>query len=676
MNSLRAIRFARSSVVGVATIAGLMTWLALASCVVAEQPRSLSPAFEKGRAFWCFQPIKDCKPPVLNDSCGRRNEIDDFIFARLEANHLNPSPPASRIDLVRRVYFDVTGLPPSPEQIKTFLDDNRPDAYERLVDQLLASPHFGERAAQHWLDVVRYGESEGFEYDRHIPGAWRYRDYVVSSFNQDKPFDRFVTEQVAGDEIAPGNEECESAAVFHRLGPVRRNAGNQNVAAARNEVLTERTDIVGNAFLGLTLGCARCHDHKFDPILQKDYYSLQAYLAATEEHDVLLASDEVKQEFEAKKQAITNRITELTAAQKAKGADVAKIKAEIKKLNESFPPNPPTIPSVRNDFEHRTEIHVLRRGIWENKGDLASPRPPTVMVSESVTELSADDPTPRTKLAKWLTDPANPLTARVIVNRIWQSHFGQGIVRTSNNFGINGERPTHPELLDYLATRLVQNGWRLKPLHRQILLSSAYRQSSHTEPDVNVTKIDADNRLLWRFPRRRLSAEEIRDSMLCAAGQLNPAIGGPSVMLPVDAELMHQLYTPSQWKTAKDPSELRRRSIYLFAKRNLHLPFMESFDQPALSTSCGRRESTTHAPQTLELLNGRMTNELAEGLAKRLEADCGSDKQRLITEAYELTQGRPATPKEIELGTRFLEGQPTREFALAIFNLNGFLYVQ
>jgi hypothetical protein len=299
-----------------------------------------------------------------------------------------------------------------------------------------------------------------------------------------------------------------------------------------------------------------------------------------------------------------------------------------------------------------------------------------VLVGDSIPELSPNEPDPRTKLARWLTDARNPLTPRVIVNRIWQDHFGLGIVRTANNFGVNGERPTHPELLDYLAAELIANGWHLKPLHRLILLSSAYRQSSRVALDPADARIDPDDRLLWRFPKRRLSAEEIRDAMLAAAGELNLAIGGPSVMLPVDPELTHQLYKPSQWEVSSDPQQQHRRSIYLIAKRNLRLPFMESFDQPALTTSCSRRESTTHAPQALELLNGTLANDLADDLAHRLESDCGGRKDRMIDEAYQLTMGRAPTTQERKLALRFLQDQPAKEFALALFNLNGFLYVE
>jgi uncharacterized protein DUF1553/uncharacterized protein DUF1549 len=631
---------------------------------------------KEAREFWCFRVVADPVVPAVKDGKWCRNSVDRFVLAKLEERGLRPGAEASRGELVRRVYFDVTGLPPTPGEVKAFVEDPAADAYERLVDRLLASPHFGERAAQHWLDVVRYAESEGFEYDRHLPDAWRYRDYVVRSFNEDKPFDRFVTEQIAGDEIGPGDEECETAAVFHRLGPVRRNAGNPDVAASRNEVLTERTDISGAAFLGLTVGCARCHDHKFDPVSQKDYYRLEAYLAATEEHDIVLASEQEKKDWERKTAEVNGKIKALQAkAKTATGSDATRIREEIESLEDSMPHNPATIPGIRNDFAHRTEIHVLHRGEWEKKGDVVGARPPEILDLGDEGELAADDPAPRTKLAKWVTDRRNPLTPRVIVNRIWQHHFGQGIVRTANNFGVNGERPTNPELLDYLASRLLENGWRLKAIHRTILLSSAYRQSSRAG-DQAAQRMDPDDRLLWHFPKRRLSAEEIRDAMLCAAGTINLKVGGPSVMLPVDPELIHLLYKPSQWQVSSDPADQHRRSIYLIAKRNLRLPFMEAFDQPALATSCSRRESSTHAPQALELLNGRIANEMAGALAERLEKDCGGDKSRMIEEGYQLVLGRSPNEKERGLAEKFLEGQPVKEFALALFNLNGFLYVQ
>ncbi len=634
--------------------------------------------FKKAREFWAFQPVKPPPVPGVRSLKSKiQNPIDAFVFSRLERNGLSAAPPATKSELIRRVTFDLTGLPPSPEEVRLFVNDRSPDAYERVVNRLLDSPHFGERWAQHWLDVVRYAETEGFEYDRHLPDAWRFRDYVINSFQNDKPFDRFLTEQVAGDELASADNEGSIAAIFHRLGPVRRNAGNPEIALSRNEVLTERTDVIGAAFLGLTVGCARCHDHKLDPILQKDYYRLQAYLAGTHENNILLVPADQKKDWEEKTRVLNDELRKLRkAADKAEGDERIKLNEQIESLESKMPPPPPTIPSTRNDPAQRTEIHVLKRGDWERKGDVVAPRPPSVLVNETFPELPAETTNPRTHLAKWLADPKNPLTARVIVNRLWQHHFGFGLVKTPNDFGNHGDRPSHPELLDWLANELVKNGWQLKPIHRLILSSSTYRQSTRSPIVETALKLDPENRLLWRFGQRRLSAEEIRDAMLAVSGKLNPRISGPSVMVPVDKELVGLLYKPAQWEVARSADEHHRRSIYLIAKRNLRLPFMEAFDQPALLTSCGRRESSTHAPQALEMLNGRLSNELAAAFAERLERETGGSRRKIIDRAYWLAVGREPSSSERALASAFLQEQPLNEFALALFNLNAFMYVQ
>ncbi|MEO6567522.1 MAG: PSD1 and planctomycete cytochrome C domain-containing protein, partial [Opitutaceae bacterium] len=561
---------------------------------------ALEPARDPAKArhtYWAFQPLKKPALPAIKRAGWTSNPIDQFVYAKLAEQKLQPANAATKVELIRRATLDVTGLPPTPEEVKAFLADNSANAYEKVVDRLLASPHYGEQAARNWLDVVRYAETEGFEYDRPLPDAWRFRDYVINAFNEDKPFDRFLTEQLAGDELEPGNRELETAAVFHRLGPVRRNAGNPEIALSRNEVLTERTDIVASSMLGLTVGCARCHDHKFDPILQKDYYRLQAYLAQTQENNILLVSEKEKKNFEAATRTITTQLRTLRRnVTTAEGDARVQLNEQIMALEDQLPPNPATIPGIRNDPAQRTAIHVLKRGDWERKGDPVAPRPPTVLVSDDLPELPADIEKPRTELARWLTDAAkNPLPPRVAVNRLWQQHFGIGLVKTANDFGINGERPTHPELLDWLAAALVEGGWKLKAVHRLILLSSAYQQSSESTMAAAAKKVDPENRLLWHIANRRLTAEEIRDSMLAVSGQLNPKIGGPSIMVPVEEDLVKFLYKPSQWAVTRDSTEFNRRSVYLIAKRNLHLPFMETFDQPDLLSSCPRRESSTHA---------------------------------------------------------------------------------
>lgn len=637
------------------------------------------------RDHWAFQPVQKPALPRVQKEDWIRTPIDAFILQTLEERKWAPAPEASRTVLIRRLYFDLTGLPPTPEAIQQFLRDDSPNAYERLVDELLGSRRYGERWAQHWLDVIRYAETEGYEYDRAIPDAWRFRDYVIDSLNADKPYDQFVTEQIAGDEIAPGQPECQVASSFHRLGPVRRNAGNPDIALSRNEVLTERTDIIGSAFLGLTIGCTRCHDHKLEPIAQKDYYRLQAYLAATDEHNIELATPEQKKAWEEKSKAISAELKQVRLEIKtAEGERRIQLTQRAEDLEDQLPAALPTIPATWNDFGKRTEIHVLKRGVWENKLEAVAPRPPSVLVPASEAELPADCSTPRTRLAEWLVSRQNPLTARVIVNRMWQHHFGTGLVKSVNDFGLHGHRPSHPELLDWLAATLMENGWRLKAVHRAILLSSTYRQASRSPEEKTFGQTDPEDRLLWRFQRRRLSAEEIRDAMLGVSGRLNQKSGGPSVMVPVEEDLVKLLYKPSQWKASARAAENDCRSIYLLAKRNLRLPFMDAFDAPALLSSCARRESSTHPPQALEMLNGAFSNGMADGFAERLQRECPGSSESRIERAYWLAAGRPPTPGETAKARQFLNARAddrtlpseTREFALAMFNLNAFLYVE
>ena len=631
---------------------------------------------ESTRQHWAFQPIRASTPPVVKTQVSVISPIDAFILAELDERNWQAESPASKTRLIRRLHFDLTGLPPIPEDVTAFVDDESADAFEKVVDRLLASQRYGEHWAQHWLDVVRFAETEGFEYDRHLPDAWRFRDYVIDSLNADKPFDEFVREQIAGDEIRPNDPECQTAAIFHRLGAVRRNAGNPDIALSRNEVLTERTNIIGEAFLGLTVGCARCHNHKLEPITQKDYYRLQAYFAATQEYDISLVPLAEKEAWDRQAAALKVSINRLEAQLAAATGDQKKqLEQKIRNIVYEQPPHPPTIPSIRNENDNRTTIHVLRRGVWEHKGVAVGARPLSVLVSSDEPELAAETSTPRTQLANWLTDERHPLTTRVIVNRVWQHHFGIGLVRTANDFGTHGSRPSHPELLDWLASSLMNNGWRLKPLHRLIVLSQTYRQNSRVQSDPEITVSDPDNQFLSHFNRRRLSGEEIRDAMLAVSGRLNLKSHGPSVITPVDPELINLLYDPAQWIVTKDAAEYDRRSIYLIAKRNLRLPFMEAFDAPALQASCPERVTSTHAPQALELLNGRFANDMAEAFAGRLSRECGEDPQRIVERAFQLATGRSPTVRESELALEFLKDQPLKEFALAVFNLNEFIYV-
>ena len=660
------------------TIADFVKWVEMG----APDPRDVEVPDETkasssiARRHWSFQPVKKVDPPEVTDADWGRMPIDAFILAKLEERHWKPAPAAERADLIRRLSFDLIGLPPSPEDIKAFVNDSNPEAYSKLVDRLLDSRQYGERWAQHWLDVVRYAETEGFEYDRHVPDAWRYRDYVIDSLNADKPFDRFLLEQIAGDEIEPDNPECQTASIFYRLGPVRRNAGNPEIALSRNEVLTERTDIIGAAFLGLTVGCARCHNHKLEPISQKDYYRLQAYLAATEEYNITLASVDEQKDWEATTKRLKDEISALKGkAAKTEGSDKVLLDEQIEKLEDQLSAPLATIPSTHNEFAKRTPIHVLKRGVWENKGEPVGARPLSVLVADNLPELDPGAVNPKTQLARWLASTDHPLTSRVIVNRIWQHHFGIGLVKTVNDLGVKGERPSHPELLDWLAVTFVDGGWRMKAIHRLIVLSNTYQQSSRSTPSAQQSSQDPENRLLWQMPRRRLSAEEVRDSMLFVSGRINLKSGGQSVILPVESELIQLLYKPSQWSVTKDATEHDRRSIYLIAKRNLRLPFLENFDAPGLQASCAQRESSTHAPQALEMLNGSLSNDLAQSFARRLEKESGGDRSRIIERAFQLAFGRHPQPDERQRSREFLEEQPVSEYALAIFNLNGFLYV-
>jgi hypothetical protein len=663
----------------------------LAALALASEIAPLGTYTPRERGHWAF--VKRATPavpafPLAADKAWARTPIDSFVLQRLQKEGLKPSAPADRAMLIRRVYFDLIGLPPSPREVVEFVADKSPDAYQKLVEHLLASPHYGERWGQHWLDVVRFAETDGFEYDTHRRDAWRYRDYVIRAFNNDKPYDRFVTEQLAGDELSPAPEEEDEsliAAGFNRLGPLRKNAGNQEVASSRNEVLTEMTNAVGASFLGVTLGCARCHNHKFDPIRQSDYYRIQAYFAAAHDKDVLKATPEQQAAWKAKAEPIEQEMKQITATMKklqgkedAASRDTKEaLTKKLEALQEQMPEALPSLHSVANQMEKKSPIHLLARGDYAAKGDRVGMRPLGVLLADGTPELPETTAKPRTELAKWIVAPENPLTARVMVNRIWQYHFGRGIVATPNDFGRMGTRPSHPELLDYLANEFVSGGFSIKHIHRLILNSNTYQQASKNDPAMKslaMTK-DPENKLLWRFTRQRLEAEQIRDAILAVSGKLNPKQGGPSVMIPIDQGLVNLLYKPSQWMPAKDPAEYTRRSIYLIAKRNLRLPFMEVFDAPDAQVSCPRRESSTHAPQALELLNGTFANEQAEALAKRLEAEAGPNLRKQIDLGYRLVAGRPARPKEIQVALAFLKTQPKREFALTLLNLNSFLYV-
>ncbi len=528
-----------------------------------------------GRDWWSLQPIKRVELPKPN-----RNPIDAFIVAKLEQEKLQPAPAADRQTLLRRVYVDLIGLPPTAEEIAAFEDDRSPHAYENVVDRLLASPHFGERWARYWLDLVRYAETSGYERDQEKPGAWRYRDWVIKAINADKPYDRFVTEQLAGDELPDRNEETVIATGFLRLGTW--NDEPNDAEEYKYDRLEDLLNVTGTAFLGLSLKCARCHDHKFDPIPQADYYKVaNAFWAGP----------------------IEARGRELLG-----GPSKDELGFDVLGWTDIRREHPP--------------LRMLRKG--DPRHPLAAVSPGQLsLVSElkhSIEAAPSDSKTTRRRLqlAQWITSPQNPLTARVFVNRLWQGHFGQGLVRSPNNFGFKGEKPTHPALLDWLASELQRNGWHAKPLHKLTVMSQTYVQSSlHPLQDEYATR-DPNNRLWWKMERKRLDAEALRDALLLASGRLDRKLGGPSFKPDISAEALEGLSRKSAAWRASSPDEQRRRSIYTYMQRSLLPPLMTTFDLCDSTEPCGQRDVSIVAPQALALLNNAFAHEQSEALAVRV----------------------------------------------------------
>ena len=681
------------------------------------------PVAAADRDHWAWHKPAHPAPPAVKDHAWPQNAIDCFILARLEAAGLAPAPPASREVLIRRVTLDVIGLPPTPQEVEAFVSDPAPDAYERLIDRLLASPHYGERWGRHWLDVARYAESNGYEFDEVRPDAWRYRDYVVRAFNDDKPYDRFVREQLAGDELFPDNPAALVATGFNLLGPDMTDASDQ--AQRRQNTLNDMTDTAGLAFLALTLACARCHDHKFEPLPQSDYYRFQAFFTpAVFRRDLPIAGREqreaharAQQDYAAlvkPAQEALARLEEpyrrrLYEAQLAKLADEARaahetppdrrtprqkelvektarlldvspqavvaalspadrarheeLREQIKKFDDRKP-RPLPVAMGMQDAAAAPKTFVLERGELSQRGDEVQPGFPVILTPDSRLRLETSGR--RAALAQWVAGADNPLTARVLVNRLWQHHFGRGLVPTPNDFGLRGERPTHPELLDWLATEFVARGWSVKQMHRLMLLSATYRQSTAASPEAHG--IDPDNHLFSRMNRLRLEGEIIRDSLLAVSGQLNRAMGRPGVFPLVPAE------TGQAWKASPDPRDHVRRSVYIFARRNLRFPFLDAFDLPDSSLSCPKRERSTTATQALALLNAADVAEAAKALSVRVTAEATTEDERIAL-AYRLALGRRPTATEMRLAHEFLTRSPLSELCRALLNLNEFVYL-
>jgi Protein of unknown function (DUF1549)/Protein of unknown function (DUF1553)/Planctomycete cytochrome C len=585
---------------------------------------------------WSLRPVNRPSVPAVKNSGWARTAIDAFLMARLEAEGLQPAAEADRVSLIRRLKFDLTGLPPTPEEVDAFVADQALDAYERLVDRLLGSPHYGEKWGRHWLDLVRYAETNGYERDSAKPFAWRYRDYVIDAFNRDKPYDQFIREQLAGDEIDPGRSPALIATGYYRLGIWDDEPADRPLA--RYDGLDGIISTTGQVFLGMTVNCARCHDHKVDPIPQKDYYRLLAFF-----QDIV---DPNTKNLRKITEEDGSRIDVMCVAERG-----------------------------------RRETHVLLRGNPNMIGEQVEPGVPGVL--EAAPPTFVNGPGKRSALADWLTDRRNPRTARVMANRIWQYHFGRGIVPTPNDFGGLGEPATHPELLDWLAAELCEGGWRLKPFHRLIVLSSAYRTASHGSKAGLAT--DPANRWYWRFPMRRLTAEEVRDSILAVSGSLNLKEGGPSIYPPIPREVMAGQSVPGQGWSTSSPAEAARRSIYVHIKRSLLVPIMATHDAADTDLSCPVRYTTTVPTQALGLLNGEFSNQQAAKFADRLSQEQPGDLAAQVRRAIRLTTGHEPAPTEVRDDVAFINELAkvsrldTRTaltaYCLLALNANAFLYL-
>lgn len=751
---------------------GVAGWLLCAAAVLAAEPPSESSEHKPDLSeytldlsdgdyeHWAFLPIAQSQPPQVEDAHNWvRNEIDTFILSRLSEEGLQPAPPADDRTWLRRVYFDLIGLPPAPAEVSSFLADKSPDKREQLVDRLLADPGYGVRWGRRWLDVVRYADTNGYERDGDKPHAWRYRDYVIESLNADKPFDRFLTEQLAGDELPHANAETMIATTFLRLG-----TWDDEPADPRIDRYDQLDDIVGtvsSTFLGLTLRCARCHNHKYEPFSQTDYAGmlaifeplkrpqdnrtdldvlvgtrreLSAYHSAVARYETTLKTlndqinsldDHVRERFlsEGKSELSAAAIeAHRTAADKLTDEQKKLVKQTLRQLKkeliasrtpdeqrqrEAFraaitaieatkPVSPPKAYIWQEPAENVPVTHVFGRG---DPATPIAPVPPGFpgVLQASHTPLLNPTESDRTtlrrrSLAQWMTSPTNPLVARVAVNRIWQGHFGEGLVRTENDFGVMGMPPSHPQLLDWLARHFIESGWNLKQLHRLIVLSSTYGQAGLHREDA--AQKDIDNEWLWRFPSTRLEAEVLRDSVLSVSGQLNLKMGGPGVYAKIAPEVLAGQSRPGSGWGKWDESEASRRAAYIFVKRSLLVPLLEVFDLADTTQSCEQRNRSTIPTQALTLLNSEFLNRQAGYFADRLKTEAGNAAPAQVDLAFRLALSRPPLEQELDASIGFLNRQhllierekpqadeeeihreALQAFCLAIFNLNEFLYI-
>lgn len=678
---------------------------------------------------WSFQPIQRREVPVVKNTDWLRQPIDAFILSKLENNKLLPAAAASHVDLIRRVYVDVTGLPPSPESIAMWARNWDESTYERMVDQLLADPALGERWARTWLDVVRFAESNSFERDNPKPNAWKYRDYVINAFSSDKPYDQFVREQLAGDELKVVTRESLTATGYYRLG-----IWDDEPADPLQARFDEYDDILtttSQTFMALTLNCARCHDHKIDPLTQKDYYSMVALLRDVTSYadrgdqssnNQLDLSEEIGKKYEllqterketekqirkieqaaiVKMEATEQRATEGDGRKKvlkeklqqfvdeATWSEYVKLKASEKELTDrlaDLPPRERVLGLARCDAQPPT-THVLTRGSPHAEADEVQPAFPKLL-GGGIPEIQPAAPGSRSAgrrklLADWLTSKDNWMTSRVIVNRVWLYYFGRGIVRSPNNFGLMGETPTHPELLDYLAKDLMEHDWSLKRLHRMILLSNTYRMSSAANADAMAQ--DPRNDLFWRQNVRRLSAEQLRDAVLAVTGQLNEQQYGESMYPTLSAEVLASQSKPGNGWGKSSAADQARRSVYIHVKRSLAVPMLSAFDFPDTDTTCEARFLTTQPAQALSMLNSDWMQEQAAAFLVRVEREVGNDLEAQASRCLELATGRDGSKEDVaelmNLVARLkakngLDEQAARRaMCLVVLNLNQFMYI-
>ncbi|MCX6613397.1 MAG: DUF1549 domain-containing protein [Acidobacteria bacterium] len=656
-------------------IAILERWVAAGLPV----PENLVKSKRPGANHWAFQPIKPQAIPAVNNSTWARNAIDKFILAKLEANQLSPAPEADRATLLRRLSLDITGLPPTLDELNKFLADRSPDAYEKQVDRLLASPHYGERWGRHWLDIARYADSDGYTIDA-PRDIWMYRDWVINATNEDKPFNQFVIEQMAGDLLPNPTTAQLIATGFHR-NTTSNYEGGIDFEQYRVEAVADRVATTGAAFMGLTLGCARCHDHKYDPVSQREYYQLFAFFNNTDEVDkeaerkffnkpfLEIGSDAEKAEFAAWNKKVIDAEERMRMRLQVFSGDLKKdeilvaLDKELADLRANKPKLPRTM--IMRDLPTPRPAYIHLGGDFMRKGAPVTPGVPSILPP-----LGNKTPN-RLALGEWLVDPKNTLTPRVTVNRIWQEYFGRGIVASESDFGTQGDKPTHPELLDYLALTFMEKGWSQKQLHRLIVTSATYRQSS------TATPTDPENKLFSRQNRLRLDAEIIRDSSLIAANLLAPKIGGESVYPPQPAGVYQVTQVRREWKTSTGEDRYRR-GMYTFFQRSAPHPSLIVFDAPDSSVSCTRRNRSNTPLQALTQLNDESSTEFAEALAKRMTSSGTSDHSRLAT-GYQITLSRAPRADELERMLRFIRVQrdsqldPWPAVARVLINLDEFL---